>query len=378
MKYIAIKIFLNIQSDSITGRVARMNGLRKVLVLISRGRARIIRRLIQFLKVDDQNIENLLDGDFISGESFEKRQKYSNSTHLVFWNSRSETIEQMNFPERHICAIKNILLDSLTGMTFTQSKKMIAESSSWPTDHLLLNSVPKPLYPQKLAFSPEVTVLCLPSNGFYHWLCEDLPAYLFALENSRTPITLIQNDAPRFVESFLTFIPGEILRVPRFISTNSFTFTTKGATTGWMDPADLSMLRTFFAKHIQTPTLGKKIYISRLESSRSPKFEKELISMLISDGWLVLTMEEMSLQEQIETISTAQVLCGVHGAGLSGIAWMASGTKLIELSPKRFIPCFARMCNNTGMNYFRIGYEELGADCRELMHQIQTFAHSTN
>ena len=248
---------------------------------------------------------------------------------------------------------------------------MIAESTSWPKELILLNSIPKPLITKHLDFSSDRQVLLLASNGFYHWLYEDLPAFLFASENSKNQITLVHENVPSFVQSFLPLIPGEIVRVPRFVSLNSLTFTSRGGTTGWLDPVDRKMLRTFFAKHIKGPIPNRKVYISRLKSSRSPSFEEELISKLAKDGWLILETESMAVLEQIETISTAEILCGVSGAGLSGAVWLNQNAKVIELSPKRFIPAFSRMCHTSDLEYIRIGYEEPPLSLGDLLNQIQ-------
>ncbi len=338
----------------------------------SRVQARLTRGLIEILGISDHKMELLLGGEFVSHETFEILSKYSEASTQTSQHPRDDIREQMNFPERYLYKIHNIALDSLTGTIFTTKARIIPESSTWPRAHLLLNSPPKPIFPKRTVFPLEVTVLHLPSNGFFHWLFEDLPPYLFALEASKNPVTLVSDSAPNFVIGLLPLISGEVVRVPRFVSTKSLTFVSKGPNTGWPDPADIQTISRFFAKHIQPTIPTKKIYISRVKASRSPNFEKELICKLSSAGWLILETESMSLINQIETISTAAVICGVHGAGLSGIAWMAPGTTMIELSPNRLIPCYSRICNNTGKFYFRIPYEEQALGVDEIFSKIQS------
>ena len=349
-----------------------MKFFRKIFVVISRSRARLIRRMIELLGISDREMEILFGGEYPSLESFEILKRYSKASSRTSQHPRDDLLEQMIFPDRFLYKIRDVSIDTMTGTIFTSKKRIIPESSTWPRAHLLLNSPPKPLFPHRLTFPIERTVLHLPSNGFYHWLFEDLPPYLFALENSKKSVTLIHEGAPAYVDSFIPLISGEIMRVPRFISTGSLTSITKGPNTGWVDPIDLKTLKTFFKKHIGSTAPGKKIYISRLNSTRSPSFEKELIQRLNSEGWVILQTELMSMVDQIGEISTAEILCGVHGAGLSGIAWMSPGTTLIELSPRRLIPCFARICNNLNNNYFRIPYEEPRLDIDEIYRQIQT------
>jgi capsular polysaccharide biosynthesis protein len=45
----------------------------------------------------------------------------------------------------------------------------------------------------------------------------------------------------------------------------------------------------------------------------------------------VVYLEDLRLSEQINLISTAEILAGLHGAGLANLIWMDKGGKLIDI-----------------------------------------------
>jgi capsular polysaccharide biosynthesis protein len=99
------------------------------------------------------------------------------------------------------------------------------------------------------------------------------------------------------------------------------------------------------------PTKNKKIYISRVYSSRSPSFELNLQEYLKSCGWNIMIAEQLSLAEQIRAVSSAEVLMGVHGAGLSHALWMKPNTKLVEIRFPASPNCFVRLAKAADISY---------------------------
>ena len=330
----------------------------KSIELMSRIKAKFIRAILRFTGVRDSNIVSLNFGEIESEVRFSRGVKYSNILTVESIHARDQLSEVHGYGERFLYTVENIILDSTTGTVFTSSGRVIEESTSWPASNILLNSIPKP-------FSRGITDLskigksfvCLPANGFYHWLLEDLAPFIFTIKHSNHSLVLVHEDVPSYVQSFLPTINADALRVPRFVRLDQYTFTSKGPDAGWPHAADISTLRSYFAPYLHEQEQGKKIYISRLDSSRSPEFEKELVSRLRAEGWDILNTERMSLTEQIEAISVASTIVGVHGAGLAGMIWMGSGSQVIELSPNRFVPCFSRMSQICGIGYHRIQFE---------------------
>jgi capsular polysaccharide biosynthesis protein len=135
-------------------------------------------------------------------------------------------------------------------------------------------------------------------------------------------------------------------------------FITNKSNVGWPHPKDISILREHFKTFFKETIPGRKVYISRIGESRSPLFEKDLITLLEEKGWIILNASKMSLQDQISEISSAQFLAGIHGAGLSGVNWLDSrDAQLIEIGDDRFVRCFQRLSNINKVKYTRINYK---------------------
>lgn len=336
-----------------------MNEGSKRIELISRIRAKTLREVLRFVGAKGSNIESLNFGEIKGDIEFSRGAKYSSILTVESIHSRDLLPQAHSYGERFLYTVEDVILDSATGILFTKAGKVIEESTSWPASNILLNSIPKP-FPGRVTRlgKNEKSLVSLPANGFYHWLLEDLGPFIFSFEHSSSPLVVVYEGAPTYVQSLLPMIDANVLKVPRFVHLDRYTFTSKGPDTGWPHPTDISILRSFFAPYLHKQEPNKRIYISRIGSLRSPSFEKELVLRLRDDGWDILNTEKMSLTEQVEVISKASTLCGVHGAGLAGMIWMSPGSQVIELGPKRFVPCFSRMSQICGMRYHRTPFDE--------------------
>jgi len=325
----------------------------------SRLKARVFREVLRAAGASDSNVARLNFGEIQSDIKSHRGVKYSNAQSFESMHDRDHLPEIHAYTERYLFSVENVTLDTATGILFSDAGKIIEESTSWPASNILLNSIPKP--PSKgvphIGTDGRCTV-SLPANGFYHWLIEDLGPFIFAVQNSEPSLALIYERAGSYLDSVLPLIDAEFLRVPRFVHLDNYTFTSKGSDTGWPHQTDISTLRSFLAAYIREREEGKRIYISRLDSSRSPNFEKTLVSRLREEGWEILNTERMSLADQVNTISSASILCGVHGAGLAGMIWMAPGSQVIELGPRRFVPCFSRLSHIHGSRHQLISFED--------------------
>ena len=65
--------------------------------------------------------------------------------------------------------------------------------------------------------------------------------------------------------------------------------------------------------------------------------------------------EEHDMAYQIEHTYRSSIMIGIHGSGLSHVAWMRPNTTMIEILPYKF-NCrdwYERTCNVSGVNYFK-------------------------
>lgn len=346
-------------------------------VFLSRFRARIKRMALKFLDLQKNNLTRVSCGEFLSEVRSKKLATYSTNSVFEAPHGRDNKIEIIAFPSRELIEVCSVTLDTKTGMIFTEKKQIIEESSNWPGAQLIMNSIPFPLWPKQMKEGGVEKYILLPGNGFYHWLVEDVPPFLFSLQEVQNPVVLVYSDAPRYVLQFADTLPCKVLKVPRYLSMEKYFFTSKNPCSGWPEPVDIKTLRNYFSREIGRLEAGKKVYISRLNSARSPLIEKDLIELLDNDGWQILYTENMEFLEQIKVISRANVVCGVGGAGLSHITWLGEGAKVIELSPDWYVPCFSRLSHVLGIHYKCIFFEQNSMTASEIYTEIDSIVNLT-
>jgi capsular polysaccharide biosynthesis protein len=261
-----------------------------------------------------------------------------------------------------------VIIDSQTGIVFTNNGTFVTESSFWPQLWLGMNVIPKPVAP--VALDSENTYVLIPSNGFYHSLIEDLPMVLRQIPDDKTAKLLIYESAPSYILDFAQLLGLPVVRVPRYIKIQKFSFLQKNSDVGWPHPQDIDLLRSYFLTvdegAARNHLVSNKVYVSRLNSTRSPKFEAQLTRELNKRGWKIIHSENLSLSDQIELFANAAWVAGVHGAGLSGMVWMNRGSRVTELGPIRFVPCYSRLASILAHNYQRIEF----LDCDESLSDI--------
>ncbi len=315
------------------------------------------RKMIKTLANNDGECIFLFSGEVESDLEFSVKTEYTPLTFTESFNLSKSIKEAHVFDSRKLIDINNVRVDTKTGIVFSKDASIIGESSSWPSDRLTLSSPYLPIFSAQVVNSSCVN-LVLPANGFYHWLIEDLPLFLFALRNTQENSKVFYyKDAPSYVKDFIREIDADKEEVTRGVRLPNLRFVTRGPDTGWPLLADVLELRSHFGIGRNNPKTESKLYISRVNSKRSPEFERQLEIELESSGWNVISMEDLTLSDQIQTFSMASKVCGVHGAGLAGITWMNPGSKVFELSPSKYRPCFSRLASIVNVDYELINYE---------------------
>jgi len=322
--------------------------------------AKLKRELIKKLGVGSENISELFFGEIKPDVKFTLIKKVSESLVASNFHTISALDESHFFQSRYLISTENVSVDTKIGVVFDENSRILAESTSWPKESVILNVLPKP--PRKLEsldIDFKYQVLVMPSNGFYHWLIEDLPLFLKTLNSLSNPKVLVFENAYKYVYEFLEGMNIPYLKVPRFIKVSNLYFISHGNDTGWPHPEDLSELNRIPIPLLSNDSHAEKIYISRRGSTRSPSFEEKLENDLRDNKWRIVKLEDLNFWDQVNLASQAKTICGVHGAGLSAATWMSADTKIIELGTRRHIPCFSRLASSKNISYEFIRYEEV-------------------
>lgn len=119
----------------------------------------------------------------------------------------------------------------------------------------------------------------------------------------------------------------------------------------------------FLNKELNHPTIKinsvnsskKRLFVSRKnESFRTIENEEELLPILLANGFQIIDSQNLSLSEQIQLFSKAELICGPHGAGLSNLLWMNKAT-VLEIRPENFAnDCFLHLALTAGATSYSV------------------------
>ncbi|AWK90265.1 glycosyltransferase family 61 protein [Azospirillum thermophilum] len=97
----------------------------------------------------------------------------------------------------------------------------------------------------------------------------------------------------------------------------------------------------------------RRLYVSRARSSkRRLETEPEIAALLAAEGYEILDLDTLTLDEQIRCFAEATHVVGPHGAGLTNLVFCRPGTAVCELQMDCYMNwLFRRLGNLRGLRY---------------------------
>lgn len=262
-------------------------------------------------------------------------------------------IVSANFPEStgYTGVLTDCVLDTVTGYVFSHSA-LVEECTSWDPQHAIRRMPFRPVFASK--FKRNAPITFLGAEAYYHWLLEDLPAYLSSISQFPECRTGIRRESPRYVLDVLEIL-GRVPEVlPVFVKVPNLVLTRKSAA---LQPTvnNIQLLeRLFLAANVKLGS-SEKIYISRRDSGRYPENESEIESLVTRYDFEIVHLAELSLTEQMRLFSGATQVIGTHGAGLANIVWnMEKNCNLVEISREGQPNCFEKIAEIKGIRYQKV------------------------
>ncbi len=238
------------------------------------------------------------------------------------------------------------------------------------------------------------------SKSYYHWFLDCLTR-LEGLEyyqkyTGDKPLLIIDSNPTSWqIESlkFLGYEPGTYVYWDKSkkIHLKKLIVPTFRQPGNWISPSALHWLRGQILKTIQNQNANKnqysfspRIYISRSKASgRRVINEEKLIELLHQFGFVRYTLEDMSLWEQIQLFSSAEIVIAPHGAGLTNIIFSQKPITVIEfvnpwVSPHYYLIstilgftywCFE--CHQPYLQKLRKGKGDMIVDVESLHHLLK-------
>ena len=219
-----------------------------------------------------------------------------------------------------------------------------------------------------------------------HWITEDLPSILLAIDNRLIKNLVLpgREHATSFnsycvsqlnlTDATSTDLIESIVRVKRLDLVRA----------GYYEANALKRLRSHFVD--QNALASRKVYICREKAKyRKCANENEVWAELEERGFEKVFMEDLSPADQIETMAESKVIVGVHGAGMANIAFAPQDASIIEIVDAKWNSTnnelFLKLSSALAQSYTRLdgepvdtqtagGYRDLVVDIGSLVSAL--------
>jgi hypothetical protein len=226
------------------------------------------------------------------------------------------------------------------------------------TNHSIFNQVTLPPITQQYEQIADLTHVV--GRNYYHWMYEVIPRiHLLQQSGIRVERFIIKSEPDHlpFQSETLHHLgigdnqlikthDGFHIQADQLVVPSQPSFATK-----W----GYDFLRaSFLSEDYMNSTEKRRIYISR-KWSRIITNESDLWDILKPYGFIKVELEALSVVEQAQLFSSAEVIVGAHGAGLANLTFCRPGTKVIEIfSPTYITPLYWTISSfgNLNHNYF--------------------------
>ncbi|MDG2286480.1 MAG: glycosyltransferase 61 family protein [Alphaproteobacteria bacterium] len=201
------------------------------------------------------------------------------------------------------------------------------------------------------------------ARNYFHWLIEASITLKIYLEAGLTlPILSLGPRSTPFQVAFLDLF-GLSDRVhpcitrPCRIHVRELTISRHVFNSAQIEPEHISWLRDRFAGLLAERGLQpgpERVYVARNDSTMKRIVDEDrIIELLKQRSFSIVTPGEHGLLEQARLFADAKVIVGVHGAGLTNMAFSPSNARIIELDNTRNYPSdhYVRLAKAAGHDH---------------------------
>jgi len=220
-----------------------------------------------------------------------------------------------------------------------------------------------PIYKIRKIKSSEYAVLLTDINSynFFHWFCDVLQK-IEAIKACDIDLKGINFIIPSNINIDLVMATSSIYNISfNFLQADEIRFVKKLivipqiSPTGNYRPPLIRNIRDKFIENYGGKNEFSRIYITRSKAlKRKILNEEKITSILKKYKFTIVAMEDLDLEAQIRLVMGAEVLVGLHGAGLTHMLWMSSGSKVMEIRLRgdEVNNCYFSLASDLQLNYY--------------------------
>jgi len=262
------------------------------------------------------------------------------------------------YEARYTYELEDTVVNTVTGATVmcgtSEPPFFVRESISWPFESIVSHGLDVPEIKDAVPGPSRPTVVFPSTRNYYHWLIEELPLVVRALQASPDATVIANTDGlTSRHESVARNLRFSIQQVPKTVRLGMQVLPGRASDSWFIHPQDASLLHELGRKLAVPDTDSpRRIYISRRGVARSLPSEVELESLLSHEGFTILDPRAMRWEDQIAVFQRAQTVVAPHGAGLSNLVFSEPGVRAIEITNGRhYNRCFEWLCHVQGHKY---------------------------
>lgn len=238
------------------------------------------------------------------------------------------------------------------GMILANRKYLIADSAHMKACHVpLFSDVVRAVSDDRaliacraaMPYTKSGCVYIGHNKNYYHWLLDEVPRLSLLFASGRhedAPILIDVNSAQWQIELLHRLgIEHSRLRAVDFsesLGVNSLIVPSRLSTAMVAHPDAVLFMRNRLVPHANSLTaqIGKRLYLKRGEgTARSMLNESKVLDKFKRAGFSFVDTGRMTLDQQIELLSDAEVIAGPGGAAFTNALFAPHDAKVIMLSP---------------------------------------------
>jgi len=192
-------------------------------------------------------------------------------------------------------------------------------------------------------------------SNYYHWMLDGLTRLaIWDTLPERTKV-ILPHDLPRFAFETLELLGLEndsITAPSACVQPERYYFCAPTAMTGVWNPIGYQSLRKKFAPYFAPPHSGLPVFLTRRGGTRIPENLDDLEAIFLSHGFEIIDCGTITVREQIQKVSSAPLVAGLHGAAMTNLLWAIPETPVIEIfQPGYLNGCYEQIAFHGALNY---------------------------
>jgi capsular polysaccharide biosynthesis protein len=200
-------------------------------------------------------------------------------------------------------------------------------------------------------FPRPAVVLCGQNDfNYFHWWVENIGRLAHGMDGAPSDLDIVTHRLQRWQLDCLAAAGIDLARVHQLDqgvwSFPKLWFPSRGlAGAQEVSPFAVAMLERLAP--IDALREHERLYLSRADARvRRVTNEQEVADLLAARGFRPVTLGDLSVREQIETLAHASAVVAVHGAGMVNLAFAPHGTPVLELAPQEQVPWAGELFRN--------------------------------